>query len=611
MPDYAVGTKFTAKDQVTATYKRMGQAADNFRRRSSSAFRNASKEGYKFGTVMKGILAANAIHGGVGLVTNGIRTAVGSFIEFDDTMVAAAARFDDIGPKAADFRGELDKLKLGARQAGAGTQYALTDIATALDTMAKAGWNSKVALGTVRSFMDLATASGEEFAATVSMGNDLLGAFGLRSSNVQTQIANQARLNDILAKSGLDANGELIDMFETMKMVGPIASTAGVGMEEIVAMAIALSNAGIKGTQAATALKHALLNIPSKKMAAEFKANGVAIADSNGNIRKYSDILTEIGTKLSKLGNREQTQILERIFGLYGIAGGAGLIKNLEGISIAEERLKSAAGTSKDVSDVMEKYSSKIKLARLQNALLDKSFSVLERFEYQGKKGIDALVASISKWNPERLINGIQFIVNGLKALWTIIKPFVPFIPYLIAGFVAFNVTLKAMAILQTVSMFYRLITAARLAIGTMATLNLIMAANPAVLIATAIAAAVVGLIYLEKKFGIFSKAWEYFSTLIKDFMEWIQQTTFWKILSGIANGLIGAGKALINMEIPDTSIMAENSQTAAPNQKEAEARRIQFNGRLDIAGAPQGSTVQSKTTGAPGIDMQLLGVAP
>ena len=51
--------------------------------------------------------------------------------------------------------------------------------------------------------------------------------------------------------------------------------------------------------------------------------------------------------------------------------------------------------------------------------------------------------------------------------------------------------------------------------------------------------------------------------------------------------------------------------QRTAPNQEEAAARReIGFEGRINIAGAPEGTTVESETTGAPAIDFGLMGGA-
>lgn len=598
MPDYAVGTKFTARDEVTPAYRRMGDAADNFRRRTSSAFRNATKEGYKFGTVVKGILAANAIRGGLGFIAQGIRTATSSFVEFDDVMVGAAARFDDIGPAAADFGLQLAKLKQGALAASSGTKYTAVEIGTSLDTLAKAGYTSVAALGTVRSMMDLAQASGEDFAATVSMSNDLLGAFGMRSANAQEQIANQARLNDILAKSGLDANGELLDMFETMKMVGPVSRTAGMGVEEVVAMAVALSNAGIKGSQAATALKHAILNIPSRRMAEEFEANGVAIADSNGNIRKYSTILGEIAGKISKLGNREQTQILERIFGLYGIAGGANLIKSLSQLDIAEKRLKAAGGTAKTVSDIMNKYSMKIKLGVLANAALEKSFQVFDAFEYRGKRGIEALTEAIRKWNPERLITGLEATATALGKLWGFLQLIGPYLPAIIQGWIAFRVAVGAIKLANLIAEGIALN-------GVLGTMNLQLAGIGAAL--GTISAAMLAV----------TAAWAAGKSAVTGKDNWISEAAQWlgivPKLATDANGVITGRAAQQNSfwSGPQASPADANPGRQAPNSKEAQARASRWEGQLTIAGAPPGSTLETKERGVPSFQTALLGLQP
>lgn len=46
-----------------------------------------------------------------------------------------------------------------------------------------------------------------------------------------------------------------------------------------------------------------------------------------------------------------------------------------------------------------------------------------------------------------------------------------------------------------------------------------------------------------------------------------------------------------------------------APNETEVRARRIDFQGRIDIGGAPEGTKVESRTRGAPAILLELLGV--
>lgn len=53
---------------------------------------------------------------------------------------------------------------------------------------------------------------------------------------------------------------------------------------------------------------------------------------------------------------------------------------------------------------------------------------------------------------------------------------------------------------------------------------------------------------------------------------------------------------------------MAAPDRRRAPNETEVRARQIDFTGRIDIAGAPEGTEVQGRTKGAPAILLQLLG---
>jgi hypothetical protein len=46
------------------------------------------------------------------------------------------------------------------------------------------------------------------------------------------------------------------------------------------------------------------------------------------------------------------------------------------------------------------------------------------------------------------------------------------------------------------------------------------------------------------------------------------------------------------------------------PNAREAQARRQQFYGRLDV-NAPEGSKLTTKKTGAPTFDVNMLGANP
>lgn len=606
MPDYAVGTRFTAREQVTQSLNRMTQAADRFGRRTSSAFRNATKHGYKFGTIVKGILAADIIRGGVGMLEGGLGSLGKSFAEFDDTMIGATARFNDIGAAATDFDRRVQSLKTGTRAAIAGTKFTAVEAAEVMNEFAKADFESAAALGALRSQLQLATAADTEFRESIMISNRLLGAFGLRSEDSAKQIANHVRLNNMLGAAANMANGDLTTLFETMKTAAPVGGIIGTTPEEIMGMAVAIDKAGIDASMAATSIKNAILNIGSADVQKELEANGIQVVDkATGKFRKFTAILRDMNIKFKQLDlgkTPELTQIVNRLFGKYGLGGILGLMNNIDTADQVTEKLRKVDEANRLMEERLKKGLG-YRIAALKQQLMELGFRILDTFEYKGKRGIEALTEAVRNFNPMPLIDGLNATVDVLEKIWWVVKSLGQPLLYLTAGFLIFNGVLKALVIGQTALLFYRLAKSMYVALGAWQALNLLFLSNPLGLIALGVTAVILGLIWLEKKFGIVSKT----------------AKAFWEILKGIWNAMKGlAGVFFGGFKTPEFNVPQWNfgggqspAEPPAPNTKEAEARRIQLNGRLQIAGAPAGSTLEQKNQGAPGFRWDLLGANP
>ena len=50
-------------------------------------------------------------------------------------------------------------------------------------------------------------------------------------------------------------------------------------------------------------------------------------------------------------------------------------------------------------------------------------------------------------------------------------------------------------------------------------------------------------------------------------------------------------------------------SGRVAPNQSALEVQQVNFNGQLNIVGAPEGSSFEDNSPGAPAINTQMIGV--
>lgn len=586
MPEHAVGIKFTGKDYLSQHFKRMGSNADKFGTRTSSAFRNATKAGYDFQTVVKGIIAANLIRGGVAQVTRGLGTVVEEFVKFDETMIGAAARFSDIGPDATDFADRLVDLKNRAREAAQGTRYTVGQIGETMNTLAKSGLSTQQAFGMLNPVMNLAKATQEDLAYATSVSSDLMGSFGLRTKDAVKNTANMIRMTDVLTKSALSANVGLEDMFEAMKTVGPVAVSYGLGLEQATAMTGFLGNAGIKGTLAATALKNAMVRIPSKLISAELEANGIAVADLSGNMRPLVDIIADMGEKMKNLGGKKQMQIFESVFGLRAIAGAGAMMRGVDGLREFQKLLEDSAGIAQRTGDRIEQ-SLGSKLMKLGSAALEAGFKVLEAFESGGRKGIDVFTEKVRNFNVTPIIQSIKGLVGAFQLLWIIIQPLTAYLPELVGAFVAIKAVSAALSFGVAAATMFRFFMAAKAAVGVMGLLNMVMTANPIGMIIVGIGALVAGLIWAGRKFQIFSKTWAWIVDMIK------QAVAGWKMIFGLTTGSENAPQGLLGGE-------------EAPNYREAMSRQTQFKGRLDITGAPAGSTLT--TEGAPTFDMQLLG---
>lgn len=601
MPDFSVFTVFKAKDKISKSFRDMDKGVQRFGRSAKKNFRDATRSASRFQDVTKGILAAGAVSRSLGALSRGLGSVTSQFIDFDQATIGAAARFKDIGPDAADFEQQLKKIRDRAREAGATTEFTAAQSADALDFLARAGFESAVAFGALDSMINLATASGEDFARVADISSDLLGSFGLDTDDAAQKVKNLSRLNDVLVKTANSANVTIESMFETMKTAGPVGRITKTSLEEVAAMTAALGNAGIKGTEGATALKNVMLRLaaPTAEVQQALDFLNISTEDSEGNMRKMTSILGEVQSGLKGMGTVKQAKVLNALFGKRAIAGAKNLIESLEGIDDFEKILLNAAGTSEKTAQRM-RQSLGNRLKAMGSAASELGFKIVEAFETRGESAIDSLTGAIRKFDPTPIINGIQFIIEEVKILWAIFQQFKEVIGVLVAAWLVYASVMKIVAAAQAIVALTNPVTA--------------------IIVAIALLAGFIIKFWDDIKLG-----WKImFDFMAKLFFKWINmQVKLWGgLIKGILKGissvagffgkdLPGVDKAIEQIEGFQANIEARAEGRTPPNQEEAAARReIGFEGHIKIAGAPEGSTAESETRGAPNIEMEFLGGA-
>ena len=254
---------------------------------------------------------------GVGKTLMPISTAVGGL---GIAAVKTAADFDSAMSQVAAVSGatgsDLDALRDKAREMGSKTKFSASEAAEAMNYMAMAGWKSKDMISGIDGIMNLAAASGEDLATTSDIVTDALTAFGLTA-------ADSGHFADILAAASSNANTNVSMMGETFKYCAPIAGALGFSAEDTAEAIGLMGNAGIKSTQAGTALRTIMSNLSGEVKICGTSIGEVTIATTNadGSMRDLSDILADCRTAFGGLSESEKAAAAEALVGKNAMSG--------------------------------------------------------------------------------------------------------------------------------------------------------------------------------------------------------------------------------------------------------------------------------------------------
>ncbi len=285
----------------------------------------------------KKMMGVTTVIGGVGVAA--VKTAA----DFDSAMSQVAAIS---GATGKDF----DALRNKAREMGAKTKFSATEAAEAMNYMAMAGWKTEDMLSGIEGIMNLAAASGEDLATTSDIVTDALTAFGLSAKD-------SGHFADILAAASSNANTNVSMMGETFKYCAPIAGALGFSAEDTAEAIGLMANAGIKSSQAGTALRTIMNNL-----AGDIKISGKAIGDvtiattnADGSMRDLSDILADCRTAFSGLTESEKAQAAESLVGKNAMSGFLALMNAGEGdIEKLSSAIENCDGSAEKMATTMQ-----------------------------------------------------------------------------------------------------------------------------------------------------------------------------------------------------------------------------------------------------------------
>lgn len=288
---------------------------------------------------------------GVGKKLMPVTAAVGGL---GAAAVKVAADFDSGMSQVAAVSGatgkELDALREKAREMGSKTKFSASEAAEAMNYMAMAGWKTGDMLDGIEGIMNLAAASGEDLATTSDIVTDALTALGLSAKD-------SGHFADILAAASSNANTNVSMMGETFKYCAPVAGALGFTAEDTAEAIGLMANAGIKSSQAGTAMRTMLTSLTGEVtfVGDAFGELTIQTTNTDGSMRSLGDILADCRVAFSQMSESEKAANAEVLVGKNAMSG---FLAVMNAAPADIEKLNSAInncdGTAEKMAETMQ-----------------------------------------------------------------------------------------------------------------------------------------------------------------------------------------------------------------------------------------------------------------
>lgn len=268
-----------------------------------------------------------------------LKKAADSYAEFERQMLITQAV-----TKATDQ--QLKSLTAQAKQLGATTSWTATQVAQGMVALGRMGFDRTEIKNSISSVMDL----GRALDVDVNIAAKELGAV-MRQFGAGSQEA--TRYADVLAAATNGAAIEMSELLDTMKYVGTAGRAIGADVESVLALSMALRNAGLTASQAGTQLRTMFLKLQNPKSVDIFKKEfGVDIYDANGRLKSFIDIIEEAQARATVMGDRLGV-VAKQMFGTLQAPGFITLLQTKD-LSKLRDALYTSGGAAENFREKME-----------------------------------------------------------------------------------------------------------------------------------------------------------------------------------------------------------------------------------------------------------------
>ncbi|EAC6643060.1 TPA: phage tail tape measure protein [Listeria monocytogenes] len=271
-------------------------------------------------------------------VLAGFGAATKSAVEFNNQIQGMSALLNNGTLSSGELKIQLSGLSKASKKWAVEYGVSTNSINNGMEEIIKKGYSYEQTLGAMPSILDAAKASGDDFNTVMKNSTSILEQYGLKVESTEGTLKNTQRVTDSLTYVANATSAGFSDMGTAMEYVGPVAHGLNISLEQTASAIGLMSNNGIEGEKAGTALRGMLTRLlkPSKQNVEGFDALGISFRAFQKGSLTLPDLLDKIKKNTEDLTDSQRTALIAQAFGTEAQTGvnilvnqGADALRNL------------------------------------------------------------------------------------------------------------------------------------------------------------------------------------------------------------------------------------------------------------------------------------------
>lgn len=396
---------------------------------------------------------------------------------------------------------EYAKLSAAAKEMGESTSYSAAQAASALNSLAQAGYTADEAVARLPKTLALAKAGGLDLANAAKIVTQSMASLQLSEEELD-------KLLDEMARTGQKSNTNIAELGEAIKIVGGTIDMAGQSMETMFTELGMLANAGVAASEAGTHLRNILLSLVKTDVQSSLHDMGVEVVDSTGKVRDLCDIMTDLSEATSSMQSGELIATFGDLFNVRDLSSINALLNGTKGsMQALREEIENSQGAATQMAQTMgDNLTGDVTILKsavegLQIAVSERLSPALRKATQEGTEFIGGLTDSVKAGKLRKVFEDFaeslsEFVEHGLdnaaRILPTIISFLAKIMDYaddILAVYTAVTVQAKSQAVIEAAARLVRGVKALTAAIreqeAAQGALNAVRAADPIYLAAS------------------------------------------------------------------------------------------------------------------------------